>query len=128
MPQNKQTERILRAMDNPYFNILGHATGRLIKSRPPYPIDIERIFKEASDRNCIIELNAQPYRLDINDIYCKLAKEMDVKIAISSDSHSVREFAYMQFGIFQARRGWLEKRNVINTYHWNEVKKIIKRN
>ncbi|WP_028373490.1 DNA polymerase/3'-5' exonuclease PolX [Legionella lansingensis] len=127
MSEEKQTERILKAMDNPYFNILGHATGRLIKSRPPYPINIEKIFQEARDRNCIIELNAQPYRLDINDNYCKLAKEMGVKIAISSDSHSTRELDYMQFGIYQARRGWLEKENVINTYHWSDLKKLIKR-
>ncbi|ASQ45602.1 DNA polymerase/3'-5' exonuclease PolX [Legionella clemsonensis] len=127
MPEEKQTERILRAMDNPYFNILGHATGRLIKSRPPYPINIKKIFKAAKDRNCIIELNAQPYRLDINDNYCRLAKEMNVTVAISSDSHSTRELGYMQFGIYQARRGWIEKENVINTRHWAEVKKLIKR-
>ncbi|WED44003.1 DNA polymerase/3'-5' exonuclease PolX [Legionella cardiaca] len=127
IPEEKQTARILKAMDNPYFNIFGHATGRLIKSRAPYPINFEKILKAAKERGCIIELNSQPYRLDINDIYCKMTKEMGVKVAISSDAHSTRELNYMQFGIYQARRGWLEKTDVINTLHWNDLKKIVRR-
>lgn len=125
--EEKQTDRILRAMDNPYLNIVGHLTGRLIKSRDPYLIDIEKIFQAAKNRNCVIELNSQPYRLDINDVYCQLAKEMGVKIAISSDAHNTKELNYMQFGIFQARRGWLEKKDVINTYPWDQLKVLIKR-
>jgi DNA polymerase (family X) len=127
LPEKQQTERIIRAMDNPYFNILGHATGRLIKSRPPYPIDMEKILKAAAERGCFIELNAQPYRLDINDSYCQLAKDLGVKVAISSDAHSIRELDYMQLGIFQGRRGWLEKNDVINTYTWPQLKKLFKR-
>lgn len=125
LSEKKQTERILKAMDNPYFNILGHATGRLIKSRPPYAIDIDRIFQHAKERNCFIELNAQPYRMDINDLYCKKAKEMGVKIAISTDAHTTRGFSFMQLGIYQARRGWLEKDDVINTRSWPELKKLL---
>ncbi|KTD18311.1 DNA polymerase/3'-5' exonuclease PolX [Legionella jordanis] len=126
--EQKQTERILRAMDNPYFNILGHATGRLIKSRPPYSIDFERIFCAAKENGCFIELNAQPYRLDINDVYCKLAKIRGVKIAISSDAHSTHELNFMQMGIFQGRRGWLEAHDVINSYRWPDLQKLLKRN
>lgn len=123
----KQTERIIRAMDNPYFNILGHATGRLINYRKPYAIDIERILGAARERNCIIELNAQPSRLDIKDLYCQLAKLMGVKIAISSDAHSIYELEYMRFGVMQARRGWLEAKDVINTRDLKDLKKVIKR-
>ncbi|MBV9575957.1 MAG: PHP domain-containing protein, partial [Gammaproteobacteria bacterium] len=103
LPADKQTERIIRAMDNPYFNILGHMTGRLLTSRPPYFLDVEKIFSAAKERGCFIELNCQPARLDINDIYCKRAKEVGVKIAISSDAHSVRELSFMEYGINQAR-------------------------
>lgn len=126
-PKEKQTERIIRAMDNPYFNILGHATGRLIYSRPPYEIDMQKILRAAKDRGCFLELNAQPYRLDIHDEYCLLAKSFGVKIAISSDSHSVSNLEYMKAGVFQARRGWLEKKDVINTYPLNELRKLLKR-
>jgi DNA polymerase (family 10) len=127
LPEAKQTERIIRAMDNPYFNILGHATGRLIKSRPPYSINLDRILQAAKERNCFIELNAQPYRLDIKDVYCKRAKEMGVKIAISSDAHTSRGFNFMQLGIYQARRGWLEKDDVINTRSWPELQRLLKK-
>lgn len=123
----KQTERILKAMDNPFFNILGHATGRLMTHRKPYFIDMERILSAAKDRNCFIEVNAQPARLDINDIYCKKAKEIGVKLAISSDAHSTKGFNFMILGVNQARRGWIEKKDVINTYDLIKLKKILKR-
>lgn len=125
--KEKQTERIIRAMDNPHFNILGHATGRLIYSRPPYEIDMPKILQAAKDRGCFLELNAQPYRLDIHDEYCLLAKSFGVKVAISSDSHSIGNLEYMKAGVFQARRGWLEKKDVINTYPLDELRKLLKR-
>ncbi len=128
LSEEKQTERIIKAMDNPYFNILGHPTGRLIKSRPPYPLNIEKIMLAAKERNCFLELNSQPYRLDINDSYCQMAKELGVKIAISSDAHSSRGLDFMKLGIYQARRGWLEKGDVLNTYSWPDLKKILQRN
>jgi DNA polymerase (family 10) len=114
-------------MDNPYFNILGHATGRLINHRPPYELDIARILQAAKERNCFIEVNAQPARLDINDIYCKMAKSLGVKTVISSDAHTTRGFDFMILGINQARRGWLESVDVINTYSIAALRKILKR-
>lgn len=123
----KQTERIIRAMDNPYFNILAHASGRLINERAPYPLDMERIILAAKERNCILELDAQPNRLDINDEYCKFAKDQKVKIAISTDAHHPSQLSYMQFGIYQARRGWLQKNNVVNTMSLRDLKSILKR-
>lgn len=123
----KQTERIMRAMDNIYFTILGHPTGRLINRRQAYPVEIEQIMMAAKERNCFLELNAQPERLDLNDIHCKLAKEIGVRVAISTDSHSISQLYFMECGIFQARRGWLEKNDVINTRSLNELRALIKR-
>jgi DNA polymerase (family 10) len=127
LPIAVQTERILRAMDNPYFNILGHPTGRLLTSRKPYPIDMDKIMLGAKERGCFLELNAQPSRLDIHDEYCLKAKKMGLKVAISSDAHSVPELKYMEFGINQARRGWLEPHDVINTRPLKELKKLLQR-
>lgn len=127
LSQKKQTERIIRAMDNPYFTILAHPTGRLINKREAYPIDLERIMAAAKERGCILELNAQPDRLDLNDIHCKMAKEWGVNIAISSDAHSTMQFDNMAFGIYQARRGWLEKANVVNTRSLKQLMALLKR-
>lgn len=127
LTQQQQTERILRAMDNPYFTILAHPTGRLIGRRDPYHIDIERLMHAANDRGCVLEINAQPTRMDLNDIHSKMAKTIGVKLVISTDAHSINHFAYMPFGVDIARRGWLEKKDVINTRNLVDLKKILKR-
>ncbi|MGD0657063.1 MAG: DNA polymerase/3'-5' exonuclease PolX [Syntrophorhabdales bacterium] len=127
LSREKQTERIIRAMDNPYFSILAHPSGRLIDERAPYDVDMERVIDAARIRGCILELNAQPDRLDLTDIYCKMAKESGVRIAVSTDAHSKNELALMRFGIAQARRGWLEPGDVVNTLTWPELKKVLKR-
>lgn len=115
LPAEKQTERILRAMENPYFRILGHPTGRLINARPPFGFDLEKIMKSASERGRILEVNSQPDRLDLSDVHCKMAKEHGVRLAISTDAHQTSELDFMRFGIAQARRGWIEAKDVINT-------------
>ncbi len=125
--REKQTERIIRAMDNPYFSILAHPSGRLINERDPYDIDMEKLVEAARERGCIMELNAQPDRLDLIDIYCKMAKEAGVRIAVSTDAHSKNELAFMRFGMAQARRGWLEPGDIVNTLKWPELKKVLKR-
>jgi DNA polymerase (family 10) len=127
LPREKQTERIIRAMDNPYFNILAHPTGRLINERKPYEVDMERVMKAAKERGCFMELNAHPDRLDLLDTHCKMAKDMGVKVALSTDAHSIGDLDYMRFGIGQARRGWLEADDVLNTRSWEEIKKLLKR-
>jgi DNA polymerase (family X) len=127
MTGQEQTDRILRAMDHRFFNILAHPTGRLIGERPPYEVDMEKIMRAAKDRGCALELNAHPYRLDLNDVSCKAAKEMGVKIAISTDAHSVGDLALITYGINQARRGWLEAKDVVNTYALPELRKFLKR-
>lgn len=127
LPRRKQTERILRAMDNPHFNILAHPTGRLIGEREPYAVDLERLMAAAVERGCIFELNAYPARLDLTDEACKMAKSMGLKVAISTDAHSASDLDFMRFGVDQGRRGWLEKTDVINTRPWSKVKKLFKR-
>ena len=127
LPQDKQTKRILKAMDNPYFNIIAHPTSRLIGEREACDIDIELLFKEVKARGCFLEINAQPKRLDLNDIYAKYAKEAGVKFAISTDAHNIGALEYMRYGVFQARRGWIEKKDTINTLSLNELKKVLRR-
>lgn len=127
LSRKKQTERIIRAMDNPYFNILAHPIGRLINEREPYDVDLESIMKAALDRGCYLEINANPDRLDLPDRYCQMAKEMHLKLAISTDAHSRTDLDFMRFGADQARRGWLEAEDVLNTRSWNKLKKLLKR-
>lgn len=127
LSRKQQTERILQAMDNPYFNILAHPTGRLINRRSAYEVDLERIMRAAKEHGCILELNAQPERADLSDIDCKMAKDMGVKLSISTDAHSIQQLSYMQYGVYQARRGWLEAGDVINTRKLSELRKLLKR-
>ena len=127
LPLEKQTERILRAMDHRYFSMLAHPTGRLLNEREPYQVDIPRIIHKASDRGCFLELNSNPRRLDLYDIYCQMAKEQGVAVSINSDAHSINDFNYLAFGVAQARRGWLEKDDVLNTRSLTQLRKLLKR-
>ena len=126
LPREVQTERILRAMDRPYFSILAHPSGRLINEREPLMLDMEKIIARASERGCFLELNANPKRLDLVDIYCRIAKDLGVLIAINTDAHSTNDFDNLCFGIGQARRGWLAKENVLNTRPLAELRKLLK--
>lgn len=123
----KMTDRILKAMDNPLVTILDHPTGRLINERDPYELDMERLVKGARERGVILELNAHPDRLDLNDVHCRMARETGVKIAVSTDAHRKTDLDYMRFGIGQARRGWLEADDVVNTRSLKELKKLLRR-
>ncbi len=107
--RDQQTERILRAIDNRYFNILGHATGRLLLQRPGYEVDMERIIVQAKQNGCFFEINSGPNRLDLSADNARSAAAAGVKIAVSTDAHSTREFVYVRYGIDQARRAGLEK-------------------
>jgi DNA polymerase (family 10) len=127
LPSEKQTERLLPAMDNRYCNIIGHPTGRLLNKRGPFDVDLERIMRAALERGCFLELNAQPDRLDLNDAHCQMANELGLKVAISTDAHSVANLDLMRFGIDQARRGWLEPKDVLNTRPWPQLKKLLRR-
>ena len=127
MNKEQQTERILRAMDNRYFNILGHATGRLLLKRPGYEIDIERVIEQAKQNGCFFELNSSPDRLDVSAENARLIRDAGVLIAISTDSHSTGELATMRFGLEQARRAGLDKAAVLNTRALAEVLKLFAR-
>ncbi len=124
----KQTERILKAMDNPFVSILAHPTGRLIDEREPYDADMPRVIRKAATARCHLELNAHPERLDLLDTYCQMAKAEGVLVCVNSDSHSVHQFDNLRFGIGQARRGWLEKQEVLNTRPLKQLKPLLKRN
>jgi DNA polymerase (family 10) len=127
LSREKQTARILKAMDNPRCAILAHPTGRLLNQRLPYDVDIDRIIQAARDRGCILELNAQPERLDLHDEHCKMAKELGVKLAISTDAHSTATLDYMRYGVDQARRGWIEAKDVVNTRDVADLRKALRR-
>lgn len=127
LARDAQTERLIRAMDNPHVSIIGHPTGRLIGSRDPYEVDMERVIAAARERGCILELNAEPERLDLNDIHLQAARSAGVKIAISTDAHAVAALDHMRFGIDQARRGWLEAADVVNTRPLAALRKLLKR-
>ncbi|MCF8005628.1 MAG: PHP domain-containing protein, partial [Chromatiaceae bacterium] len=127
LSREQQTERVLRAMDNPNFSILGHPRGRLIGKRDAYDLDLERVLAAAAERGCFLEVNAQPKRLDLSDADCRLAKEMGVKVAISTDAHSSTHLNYIRFGVDQARRGWLEADDVINTRSLEALRTLLKR-
>jgi DNA polymerase (family 10) len=127
LPREAQTERVVRAMANRHVSILGHPTGRLIGERESYEIDMDRVISAAHDLRCYLEINAEPDRLDLNDIHIHAAKSKGAKVAISTDAHSVNAFQYMRFGIDQARRGWLTADDVINTRSLAELRKLLKR-
>ena len=126
LPLEKQTERILRAMDHRCFSMLAHPTGRLIDERDPYQVDMTRIIHKARDRGCFLELNSNPRRLDLYDIYCQVARAEGVLVSINSDAHRTDDFKYLAFGVGQARRGWLEKDDVLNTRPLAQLRKLLK--
>lgn len=125
--REKQTERILRAMDNPLFNILGHPTSRIIGQMPPIDVDMEAIMRGALERGCYLEINAQPKRLDLNDVHARMAHEMGLIVAINSDAHAPGDLALMRFGVGQAQRGWLTAEDVLNTRPLGELMRLLSR-
>ena len=127
LSRKKQTDRILKAMDNRYFTILAHPSGRLLLEREPCDIDMSRVIHKAAERGCFLELNSQPQRLDLTDIYCQQAKSEGVLISINSDAHQEDDFHNLSYGISQARRGWLEKADVLNTRPLKALKQLLRR-
>ncbi|RMD45372.1 MAG: DNA polymerase/3'-5' exonuclease PolX [Aquificota bacterium] len=119
------TDRIIKAMENPYVNVIGHPTGRLIGLREAYPVDMDAVIKKAKETGTALEINAQPRRLDINDIWIRKAVEEGVKLVISTDSHNLGNFAFMEIGVAQARRGWATKKDILNTKSWKEIQKFV---
>jgi len=127
LSEDKQTERLIRTMDNPLVSIIGHPTGRQIGERKAFALDMEQVLAAAKDRGCVLELNANPIRLDLKDVHCRLAAETGVDIAISTDAHSTGGLDNMRYGIDQARRGWLAAENIVNTRSWGNLSKMLRR-
>jgi len=127
LPRAKQTARILAALDNPHVNILAHPIGRLIDQRDPYDVDMLALVRKCKARGVALELNAHPERLDLTDIHCRMAKDEGAMVSINSDAHSVHEFDNLVHGIGQARRGWLERADVLNTRSLPELRKWLQR-
>jgi DNA polymerase (family 10) len=126
MSKKEMTERIIRAMKNPYTDILFHPTGRVINRRPPYQIDIEKIIRAAKETKTVLEINAYPDRLDLKDEHARMAKEAGVKIVIDSDAHNIHHLHYLEFGIAQARRGWAEKKDIINAWPVEKMLRFLR--
>jgi len=124
--REKVTTRTLRAMDNPYVNCIAHPTGRLLGQREPMDIDIAAVIKHAAQTHTALEVNANPYRLDLKDVHCKMAIEAGVKLAIGTDAHNIDGLGLMDFGVATAARGWATKDDVLNTLSTAKLKAWIK--
>jgi len=114
LDRTEMTERLLAGVENPYAQVVAHPTGRLLLRRDPYAYDMEKILDAAKKNSVAMECNAYPDRLDLNDVHLRMAKERGVRITISTDAHSTTHLRFMQYGVATARRGWIEKKDVIN--------------
>jgi DNA polymerase (family 10) len=123
-PDNRPTERVLEAMQNPYVDCIGHLTGRRIRTRGPRDVNVERVIEGALETGCFLEINGQPDRLDLRDVHARAASEAGLKLCVNSDGHQIRAQNYVEFGIGQARRGWLTKDDVLNTRTWKQIEKL----
>ncbi len=125
--ERKMTERIVTALENKYLDILAHPSGRLLGKREAYAVNFEKVFEAAAANGKVIEINSQPSRLDLNDELILRAKTFGLKFCISTDSHAVSDLTFMRYGLGQARRGWLEKEDVVNTYPYSRLKEVFKK-
>ena len=126
-PQDQINKRLLNAIQNPHVSILGHLSGRLIGKRPGADLNYGEILKAAADHGVMLEINAHPMRLDIDDIHAARAKELGIPIVINTDAHSVGGLDVMQYGVYQARRAGLTKKDVANTKTWKQFEKLLKK-
>lgn len=127
MEEGEMTRRIIKAIQNPHVSILAHPTGRLILEREAYKVNLKEVFQAAIDRGVVMEINAYPDRLDLRDVDARMAKEMGAKLVISTDAHSIVQLELMKFGVFTARRGWVEAKEVINTLPLPALLKILRK-
>lgn len=121
LPRQRQTQRIVTALQHPLVNVLAHPTGRLIGTRDPCDVDMEAVIRAARDNGCLLEINASPRRLDLDERACRMAAEAGVRMVVGSDAHSTGQLDMMQYGINQARRGWLGPDDVVNTMSCSEL-------
>jgi DNA polymerase (family 10) len=125
--KDEMTRRIVRAMENPHVNIIGHPTGRKIGQRPPIEFDMEEVVKAAARTGTALEVNSYPDRLDLRDEHIMWAKRHGVKFAVDTDSHSTVHLPYIRYGVGTAQRGWLEKGDVINTWPLAKLRTFLRK-
>jgi DNA polymerase (family 10) len=125
--REQMTARLLRAIEHPHVDILGHPTGRRILKRQPYPVDMEAVIEAAARHGVAIEINCQVERLDLNDVHAKLARDRGVPLVISSDAHSRRAFGRLRWGVMVARRAWLQPADVLNTRPFEAFRASLRR-
>ncbi len=124
-PREQITDRILGALENPHVSIIAHPTGRLIGRREPYAVDLDAVFAAAARNGKLMEINANPARLDLDDVACAAAKRHGIPIVISSDAHSTSGLDVLRYGVLQARRGGLTAKDVANTRPWAKLQRMI---
>ncbi len=125
--KEQMTRRLVAAMRNPHVSIIAHPTGRLIGERDPYEVDMQELLNVAAETGTAIEINAYPLRLDLNDAHARAAREMGVRLVISTDTHVTHQFEYMEYGVAIARRGWVEKGDVLNTLDLRSLRKKLRK-
>ncbi len=125
-PEEKMTEKVINAMHNDYVDVIGHPTGRIINKRSPYQIDLSKIFEVAAAQGVYMEINAFPNRLDLSDMNCFKARDYRLKFSIATDAHNKDHLRYMKLGVATARRGWLERDDIINTLDLKELMTLLK--
>ena len=125
--EKEMTKRIVTAMEHPLVDAIGHPTGRLIGNREPYAVDVDALIEAAVRTGTFLEINANPNRRDLNDVYVREAARAGAKIVIDSDAHGSETLANMRYGVATARRGWLTKGDVANTRTWKQLQKLRKR-
>jgi DNA polymerase (family 10) len=121
MDEGEMTARMIRAIEHPAVDAIGHPTGRLIQTREPYALDIERVVEAAARAGTFLEINSNPDRRDLSDVHARLAAEAGVKLVIDSDAHGVERLANLRYGVATARRAWLIAGDVANTLPWEEL-------
>jgi DNA polymerase (family 10) len=126
MPREEMTRRLLTAMANPHVDIISHPTGRLLKKRDEYELSLDKIFEAARATGTVLEINAYPERLDLNDLNIHICKSLGIKMVINTDAHQVDQLRLMRFGIAQARRGWAEKEDIINAWPVEKLLQMLK--
>jgi len=125
MPEKEMTSRVLKALDSGHINLLGHPTGRIVNRREPFQVDLEKVFEKAKEKNVLMEINSNR-RLDLSDHNIRKAAEFGLKFCIDTDAHSINQIKLMELGVSQARRGWLEEKDVVNSWNWEKFKKLLK--
>jgi DNA polymerase (family 10) len=127
MTEAAMTERVLAALAHPSVNVLAHPTGRLLGKREPYAIDMARVVKAACDRRILLEINAQPDRLDLSDTLVRMARDAGALLVIDTDAHHSSELEFMRYGVDQARRGWCSAKDIANTRPLEELRALLRR-